>query len=151
MLSQFKPVVAIVILTGVCLGAESGFLVGAMTAFVSNFFFGQGPWTPWLMVALGVIGLLSGLIFSKKEAGRGVLTLYGALVTLLVYGGIMNPASVILSQTQPTLQMFLVAYGAGLPLDLVHAGATAFFLWFLATPMAEKLARIKTKYGLVTH
>ena len=54
MVPQFKPVAAVVILAGVCFGAESGFLVGAMTAFVSNFFFGQGPWTPWQMFAFGL-------------------------------------------------------------------------------------------------
>ncbi|MEG2639139.1 MAG: hypothetical protein RR992_06475, partial [Clostridiales bacterium] len=46
MVPQFKPVVAIVIIAGVCLGAETGFLVGALTALVSNFFVGQGPFTP---------------------------------------------------------------------------------------------------------
>ena len=55
MLPQFKPVVAIVIIAGVCFGAESGFLVGAMSGFVSNFFFGQGPWTPWQMFCFGII------------------------------------------------------------------------------------------------
>ena len=56
MLPQFKPVAAIVIIAGVCLGAQSGFLVGAVSAFVSNFFFGQGPNTPWQMFAFGIIG-----------------------------------------------------------------------------------------------
>ncbi|MBU5437892.1 ECF transporter S component [Tissierella sp. MSJ-40] len=65
MLHQFKPVVAIVIISGVCLGAESGFLVGAITGFVSNFFFGQGPWTPWQMFCFGIIGFLAGILFKK--------------------------------------------------------------------------------------
>ncbi|MBP1760551.1 MAG: metal ion transporter rane-spanning subunit, partial [Firmicutes bacterium] len=56
MLPGFKPVIALVIITGVCFGGESGFLVGAITAFVSNFFFGQGPWTPWQMFCFGIIG-----------------------------------------------------------------------------------------------
>lgn len=148
MLSQFKPVAAIVILVGVCFGAESGFLVGSLTAFVSNFFFGQGPWTPWQMAAFGLIGLAAGLLFRKRQVGRGRLCFFGAAATLLIYGGIMNPASVLLSQTHPTGEMFAAAYLAGLPLDLVHAASTAFFLCFLAVPMAEKLERIKTKYGM---
>ena len=64
---QFKPVVAIVVIAGVCLGKESGFLVGAMTAFVSNFIFGQGPWTPWQMFCWGLLGFLAGLIFNKVD------------------------------------------------------------------------------------
>ena len=52
MLPSFKPVMAVVILAGIALGCETGFLVGAVTMFVSNFFFGQGPWTPWQMLSL---------------------------------------------------------------------------------------------------
>ena len=65
MLPQFKPVVALVIIAGVAFGGEAGFLVGAMTAFVSNFFFGQGPWTPWQMFGFGIIGFLAGVLFKK--------------------------------------------------------------------------------------
>ena len=63
MLPQFKPVAAIVIISGVAFGGETGFLVGAITAFVSNFFFGQGPWTPWQMFSFGIIGFLAGIMF----------------------------------------------------------------------------------------
>lgn len=65
MLPQFKPVVAIVIIAGVSLGAEAGFLVGAVAGFVSNFFFGQGPWTPWQMFCFGIIGFLAGIFFRR--------------------------------------------------------------------------------------
>ncbi|MCL2111801.1 MAG: ECF transporter S component [Clostridiales bacterium] len=71
MLPQFKPVVAIVIIAGAALGAESGFAVGALTGFVSNFIFGQGPWTPWQMFAFGIIGFLAGLIFYRLAASIG--------------------------------------------------------------------------------
>lgn len=65
MLPQFKPIAATVIITGVSLGCEAGFITGALTAFVSNMFFGQGPWTPWQMFALGLLGFISGLVFRK--------------------------------------------------------------------------------------
>ena len=66
-LPAFKPVSAIVILTGIYLGGEAGFLVGSLCAFLSNFYFGQGPWTPFQMAALGIIGLLAGLFFQKRS------------------------------------------------------------------------------------
>jgi energy-coupling factor transport system substrate-specific component len=66
MLPQFKPVAAIVIITGIALGAESGFLVGVLAAFTSNFIFGQGPWTPFQMVAFGFVGLIAGLLFHRR-------------------------------------------------------------------------------------
>lgn len=151
MLPQFKPVVALVILVGVCFGAETGFLVGAVTGFVSNFFFGQGPWTPWQMFAFGIIGFLAGILFRKGflRKTRAALCIFGALSTLVIYGGIMNPASVIMAQNTLNIQMFLTACAAGLPFDLIHAASTVFFLWFLSEPMIEKLERIKLKYGLI--
>ncbi|MDR3363875.1 MAG: ECF transporter S component [Clostridiales Family XIII bacterium] len=71
MVPQFKPVVALVIIAGAALGAESGFIVGALSGFVSNFIFGQGPWTPWQMFAFGMIGFIAGLLFYKLAASIG--------------------------------------------------------------------------------
>lgn len=152
MLPQFKPVAALVIIGGVCFGGETGFLTGAVTAFVSNFFFGQGPWTPWQMFAFGLIGLLAGILFQKGMISKtkGSLSAFGFLVTFIIYGGIMNPASVIMWQNSINGAMLLSAYAMGLPFDLIHAFSTAFFLWFIAEPMIEKLERIKIKYGLIT-
>lgn len=151
MLPQFKPVVAVVIISGVCFGGETGFLVGAVTAFVSNFFFGQGQWTPWQMFAFGIIGFIAGVLFKKGFLKRTKISLcvFGFFVTLIVYGGIMNPSSVIMSQSNPNLQMIVAAFATGFPLDLVHAASSAFFLWFIAEPMIDKLERIKVKYGLI--
>ena len=58
---HFKPMLAIVMLTGIAFGPEAGFLCGAISGFSSNFIFGQGPWTPWQMFAYGIGGLLAGL------------------------------------------------------------------------------------------
>jgi len=153
MLPQCKPVIALVIIAGVCFGGETGFLVGAVTGFVSNFFFGQGPFTPWQMFAFGIIGFFAGILFQKKflQKNRLFLCLFGGLATLFLYGGIMNPAAILLSPVQPTIKMFLSAYLLGLPFDLIHAASTFLFLWFLAEPMIEKLERIKLKYGLIEH
>ena len=151
MLPQFKPVVALVIISGICFGGESGFLVGAVTGFVSNFFFGQGPWTPWQMFAFGIIGFVSGIIFKKGFLKKTKFTLctFGFLATLVIYGGIMNPASIVMWQNKITTEMLVSAYAMGLPFDIVHAISTSFFLWFIAVPMIEKLERIKLTYGLI--
>ncbi len=151
MLPQFKPVVALVIVAGVCFGGETGFLVGAVTGFVSNFFFGQGPWTPWQMFSFGIIGFIAGILFKKGLLRKTKMSLcvFGFLATFLIYGGIMNPASVIMWQNKINLQMIASSYVVGIPSDLIHATATAFFLWFISEPMIDKLERIKVKYGLV--
>ncbi len=149
MVPQFKPVAAIVIVAGICFGGEAGFLVGAITAFVSNFFFGQGPWTPWQMVAFGLIGFISGLLFKKsKSINIPMLCIFGFLATLIIYGGIVNPASVIMMQGEPSLSMIIASYAAGFPFDIIHSISTAFFLALIGRPMIEKLERVKTKFGI---
>ena len=151
MLPQFKPVAAIVIIAGVCFGGEAGFLVGAVSGFVSNFFFGQGPWTPWQMAAFGIIGFLAGILFSNGLLPKKKIPLcvYGGLSTLLIYGGLMDPASVLMFSGYLTKEMLLAAYVSGFWFNLMHAAATVVFLFLISGPMIEKLERIKIKYGLI--
>ena len=152
-LPGFKPVAALVILTGVAFGAEAGFLVGAVTMLVSNVLFGQGPWTPWQMFAMGVIGLAAGILFRKGLLNRDRLSLsvFGGLSIFVIYGGILNPTSVWMYQSAPNLKMILATLVTGLPADAVHAASTVFFLWFLSESMLQKLDRGKVKYGLIRH
>ena len=98
MVPGFKPIVAVVIISGVSFGAESGFLVGSLSMLSSNMLFGQGPWTPWQMFAAGIIGFLAGILFQKGwlKARKISLCIYGFLATVFIYGGIMNPASLVM-------------------------------------------------------
>jgi len=151
MLPQFKPVAAMVIIAGVAFGGEAGFLVGAVTMLVSNIMYGQGPWSPMQMFAMGIIGFLAGVLFKKGLLRRSRLSLsiFGGLAVIIVYGGLMNPSFVLTYNSNPNWPMFLSAYMVGFAMDLVHAAATVFFLWFCSRPMLEKLDRIKVKYGLI--
>lgn len=150
MLPQFKPVAALTIIAAVALGGEAGFFVGAVTMLVSNMLLSQGPWTPWQMFAMGLIGFVAGLLFQKGILSRDRITLsvFGALAALVLYGGIMNGASALMWTSRLNSGILLAYYISGFPMDCVHAAATAFFLWIAAEPMLEKLDRIKIKYGL---
>ena len=151
MLPEFKPVWAVTIVAGVSLGGETGFLVGAMTMLVSNLLFSQGPWTPWQMFAMGLVGFLAGVLFSGGRIRKSRLTLcvFGALAALVVYGGIMNLASALLWGGGLTWGTVLAYVLSGFPVDCVHAAATWMFLWFGAEPMLDKLDRVGQKYGLL--
>lgn len=153
MVPSFKPVVAVTIISAVCFGAESGFLVGALSMLSSNMLFGQGPWTPWQMFAAGIIGFLAGILFQKGwlKARKISLCIYGFLATVFIYGGIMNPASLVMTSYAITKRNLLAIYMSGLPVDLVHASATVIFLWIASKPMIEKLERIKVKYGMMNY
>ena len=151
MVPSFKPIAAIVIITGVSFGGEAGFLVGCMIMMVSNMFFGQGPWTPWQMFSYGLIGFLAGILFQKGilKAKKIPLCIYGFLSVIFIFGGIMNPASILMSYGRITWKSLIAFYISGIPVDLVQATSTVFFLWILSRPLLEKLERIKKKYGLI--
>ena len=151
MVPSFKPVMAFVIISAVCFGAESGFLVGALSMLVSNMLFGQGPWTPWQMFSMGIIGFLAGILFQKGwlKARKVSLCIFGFWAALFIYGGIMNPVSLLMSSYAITKRNLLAIYISGLPVDMVHGAATVIFLLLASKPMIEKLERIKIKFGLI--
>lgn len=150
MLPQFKATAAVVIIAGICFGGETGFLVGAVAMFISNMFIGQGSWVPWQMFAMGLVGGLAGLLFHSGilPRRRGVICAFGALSVLVVYGGIINPSSVLLVTPYPQASALLSSYVYGFPFDLIHAASTAVFLWLIAKPIMEKFDRIKVKYEI---
>ncbi|MBQ2763756.1 MAG: ECF transporter S component [Firmicutes bacterium] len=152
MLPNFKPVTAIVIIAGATLGPEAGFLTGAMTAFVSNFFFGQGPWTPWQMFSFGIIGFLTGILFRKKILRKDKklrLCIYGAFVSLCIFGLLMDTYTVFTMDFVSSWAEVLAVYISGFPVNCVHAVGTFLFLGVLAKPMIEKIERVRTKYGML--
>ena len=150
MLPQFKPLAAIIIITGICFGAECGFLTGAVSAFVSNFYFSQGPWTPWQMFGFAAVGFFAGLLFKKGllRITRGSLCVFGIFAVTLIYGLIADLSALSYIQT-PTWAYILSRWAAGLPFNLIHGASTAFFLYTCAPAMIEKLERIKEKYGIL--
>lgn len=145
-LPQVKPVLAICILAGVGLGGEAGFTVGAVTMLVSNIMFGQGPWTPWQMTASGVCGLLAGFFYGCGFLRRRVaLAVFGAVLAVVVYGGIVNPSSAFIWGGEALSFNMIASYWlSGLPMDALHAFATAAFLWVLSEPILGAISRANT-------
>ena len=145
--SQFKPVAALSILAGVGLGPASGFLVGAVSMLLSNMLLVQGPWTPWQMFAMGLVGFLGGLLFQNRK-NKWLLPVYGFVATFALYGTIMNLFSALSWHRTLTPSLVLAYMAAGLPADLTHGLSTALLLLFLAPAMSEILKRIRDKYGM---
>ena len=150
MLPQCKPLAALVILSGACFGGETGFLTGAVSMLLSNMLFGQGPWTPWQMAAMGLLGFLAGVLCRSGllPCRKWPLSVFGFLAVVGLYGGMMNLSSLLLSHLPVTLGSFLAFEMAGIGMDVVHGVSTFLFLFFLCRPMADKMERLKTKYGL---
>lgn len=147
---DFKPVSAIAIISGAVFGKRCGFMVGALAALVSNFFFGQGPWTPWQMYAWGLIGYGAGVLASRGAFDRpAVLYAYGFLAPLLGYGLILNSWYVVGFVHPLTWPAVVSAFSAAFLLDATHGFATVVFLLALYAPWKRKLQRIKNKYDLL--
>lgn len=143
----FKPVAALTILTALHLGAEAGFLTGAMAAALSNFFFGQGPWTPFQMLAWGLIGLVAGYLATPLKRRRPLLLLYG-LLAALAYSLVMDVWTVLWYEGRPDMGLYAAAMLTALPHTLLYAASNVAFLALLAKPIGSKLERVRVKYGM---
>ena len=141
-----KPVTALTVITGVWLGGEAGFLVGALSAVISNFYFGQGPWTPFQMLAWGLIGLLAGFLSPMLKKSRALLALYG-LLSGAAYSLVMDVWSVLWYSDGFSWELYLAAMVTALPHTILYALSNVVFLWLLAPSFGEKLERIRIKYG----
>ncbi len=149
LLPGFTPVTFVVIVSGVVFGAEAGWMVGASAALVSNFFLGQGPWTPWQMFAWGMAGYTAGLFAHRSvwRRGRLPLALFG-LAWGFLFGWIMN-VTLALDQWVQTHSWEAVVskYVTGLPFEIVHAAANVFFILAFSSSWIALLERYRRKYG----
>ena len=148
---SFKAIFGIVMIAGIAFGPESGFLVGAISALASNFFYSQGPYTPWQMMAYGAGGMLAGFVFAQGRLPRKpvVMGIFGFLAVTFFVGPLLDTCSVFLVMSRISLKGAMAFYISGFPVNLRQAGTTAIVLLVLGKPLLEKLDRIKTKYGIL--
>lgn len=145
----FKPVGAVIILTGASLGPQAGFMCGAVSMLVSNFLFSQGPWTLWQMLAFGVMGLLSGFLFHNRKTLQkpSFLATFGFLEYILITGPILD-LSGIFSYSMGGKRSLHATLLAGLSVNIIGGISTFIFLIILATPIMRKINRLIKKYGI---
>lgn len=153
-LPNFKAITGIVMIAGIAFGAEAGFMVGAVSAFASNFFFSQGPWTPWQMMAYGAGGLLAGALFHRKSSQSPrfmtVLTVFGFASIVLVVGPLLDCATLFATGGRITWRYTLAVFSAGLPHNITHGISCALTLLLFTKPLLGKLLRLQKKYGLLS-
>jgi len=144
----FKPVAAMVIITAIYFGAEAGFICGALSAVISNIFFGNGPWTPFQMFAWGILGLIAGLPVLRQTLrdSKAALIIYGILAGI-VYSLVMDVYSA-LSYSEDGLGRYLVMVATSAPYLVIYAISNAVFLAVLTGPVGRRLERIQKKTGI---
>ena len=148
---NFKPTFAVIMLAGIAFGPETGFIVGALGALGSDFFYGQGPFTPWQMMAYGVAGVLAGVAFTKGRLPRKnwLMGLFSCLAPVIILGPLLDTSTVFLTLTKITWKGALALYISGLWVNLTHGTANFVFLLLFGNVLLEKLERVKNRYGMM--
>lgn len=146
-LPHFKPVTAVVILTGLYFGCDAGFVTGALTAIISNFYYGQGPWTPFQMAVWGLIGFISGLLGRKILDKKIILPVFSALCGVM-FSLLMDIYTTLSVDGAFSVSRYLVYALSSLPVMADYVITNVVFILLLKKPIGKRLERIKTKYGL---
>ena len=143
----FKPVTAMVVITAIYFGSEAGFMTGALSALISNFFFGQGPWTPFQMFTWGIIGFIAGILASPIKKSKIMLSLYGIFSGVL-FSLLMDIWTVIWADGYFNITRYLAAIVTSAQFTIIYAVSNLVFLLIFAKPIGKILNRIKTKYDI---
>ncbi len=146
-LPGFKPVTAFIVITAIYLGGEAGFITGAFTALISNFTFGQGPWTPFQMFAWGMTGLIAGLLSTPLRRSRALLLAYG-VVSGVAFWLVLDILTVLWGDGFLNIARYAAAVLSSLPFMTIYAVSNVVFLLALEEPVGKILYRVKTKYGI---
>ena len=147
LLPLIKPITALTVLSALYLGREAGFLVGALSAVLSNFIMGQGPWTPFQMFAWGIIGYVAGLLAKPLLRSRTLLYGYG-LLSGVAYSMLLDVWTTVWTYEHFSLPEYAEALRYALPYTVLYACSNLLFLMLFAKPVGDKLSRIRKKYGL---
>jgi energy-coupling factor transport system substrate-specific component len=136
----------IVLLSGYALGPAPGFVIGAVGGLVSNFFLGQGPWTPWQMLGWGMAGVAGGVLAALlgRRLGRWPLALVCAAAGI-VFGAWMDLFTVVTFAAEQTSGSYLAVAGISLPFNVAHAVGNAALCLAFGPAFVRMLARFRTR------
>lgn len=151
---NFKAITGIIMIAGMAFGPQAGFMIGAISAFASNFFYSQGPWTPWQMLAYGMGGLLAGLLFYKRTWKNPWLdtvlkTVFAFLAVVLAVGPLLDACTIFTTGSRLSWRFAFTVLAAGFPHNVTHGLSCAVTVLVLGKPLLSKLNRLITKYGML--
>jgi Prenyltransferase and squalene oxidase repeat len=141
-----KPTTDIVVFAGYALGPAPGFAVGALAGLVSNFWFGQGPWTPWQMAGWGMCGVMgAGLALGVRNAGRLSLAAVCG-VAGIAYGVLLNFSLMATYGGDLSLERFLTLEARAIPFDVAHVVGNVAFALLAGPAMVRMLVRFRQRF-----
>jgi len=141
-----KPTTDIIVFAGYALGGAPGFAVGALTALVSNFWFGQGPWTSWQMAGWGLCGILGALLaLGTRNAGRFSLAAICAFAGIF-YGALLNFSLMATYGGDLSLRHFLVLEARAIPFEVAHVLGNVVLALAAGPAMVRMLTRFRERF-----
>lgn len=142
---NIKPTTFIVAISGLVFGPYEGFLIGSTTAFISNVFLGQGPWTPWQMFSWGMVGFISGIVGKKKTHISAVAFSFICFIYGFMFDWIMDLWYVVGFIKPLTIKSAFLAYLTGFTFDLLHAASSFVFCIIFFDVFYKILDRFKRR------
>ena len=143
-----KPTTDIVLVSGYALGGGPGFAVGALAGLASNFFFGQGPWTPWQMAGWGATGVIgAGLaVVTHRRIGRWPLAIVCAVVGFGFTA--LQDVGDWVTYSDHSLAQLGIYVGKGIGFDFVHAAGCLVFALAFGPALIRSLSRFTTRLNV---
>jgi len=141
------PTTDITLIAGFSLGAAPGFAVGALSGLVSNFWLGQGPWTPWQMAGWGMTGLFGAwlAILSRRHVGRFGLAAVCAFAGF-AYGALLDFSLMVTYGGEQSLDRYLAISARGVPFNIAHAAGNAALALVAGPAMVRMLLRYRRRF-----
>ena len=144
-LPSVQPCTYLIICSGYVFGPVAGFMVGAITTLVSNFFLGQGPWTLYQILAWGLIGIIAAYL-RRFNLGRKQFIVLG-IACGYIFGLIMNIWFWAAFVYPLTFRTFLVALLNSVWFDTFHAIGNAIFLGLFGIKTIAIMERFKMRFN----
>lgn len=147
---HFKAAYALIMLTGIAFGPEYGFMVGAVTAFVGDFFYGIGAYMPIQMTAYGAGGMLVGFIFQGNQSSRKpwIMAVIGFFTVIAWTGPLLDAGHLLVMGPRLDLVSLLSSLRSGFPVNIMQGICTFVIMLIFGKPLLEKAERIRLKYGM---
>jgi energy-coupling factor transport system substrate-specific component len=136
----------IVVFAGYAIGPAPGFAVGALAGLVSNFWLGQGPWTPWQMAAWGLCGVFGALLARRgMRLGRVSLAVACGFAGV-AFGALMNFSLMATYGGELSLERFAVLETRAIPFDAAHAIGNVTLALIAGPAMVRMLSRFRERF-----
>lgn len=146
-LPSIQPTSFFIIIVGIAFGVESGFIVGVASAFISNLVLGHGPWTPWQMLAWGMMGMTAGMM--SRYLQRNWARIIFGFIWGFLFGWLINLWVLTTQIDNLTLELVISIYVASFIPDLSHALSNVVLLLVFSSHFLSILTRISRKYHIL--